>query len=242
MMPPSVADLHGNLGVIADASWPERWASFDQEQRDEYLSDVAQWGPLTIAQMEQLIQGFPPEPHAWMPTDTVLAEYAGMVDRLKSDIERGVLSRAPTVSEFAAWCDAMGVELPKPLVDALANGATPSPLPHPQSSQKIILPEWLPFSPIKEEPDAVAKKPRGRPKISKVMYDALVQEGQKIMMTAARNGKMLKLAEIAIQLQRTLYGEGMSKENIIRRLKGKLPIKQAQATVTGNMLAKSKKN
>lgn len=238
------ADPYGNWDVIADASWSKRWTSFDQKQRDEYMSNVALFRTLTIAQMEQLIQGFPPEPYAWMPTDTVLAESIGVVDRLKSDIDRGVLSPAPSVSEFAVWCDAMGVELPTPLVDALAKGVKPSPLPQPQSTKKIILPAWVPLSPIKDESVAPAKNLRGRPRISisTHTYDDLVREGSRILMAAARDGEKLTLAEIVIQLQRTFSESGMTKENIMRRIKGKLPVTQARATAMRNMLAKSKKN
>jgi hypothetical protein len=95
-------DPYGNLGVIPNASWSERWVVLSDRQRAIYYADVASWALLSITQMEQLIQGLPPQPSNWLPTNTSLVESLPSITRLHEDIERGVLSQAPTLSEFVA--------------------------------------------------------------------------------------------------------------------------------------------
>lgn len=225
------ADPYGNLGEVADASWTEKWMNFSLADRDKYLSSVAHWGPLGIAQMEHLIQGLLPSPNTWLAESTYMTEFEPMITRLRQDIERGVFPKAPTANEFAAWCDQMGVALPEPLVQELKNVAMAPPAQLvPQSTTKINIPAWVPNSLFGCKPTQPKMKPRGRPPITQANNRVLVQEGQQILMAAARESQKMTIQEVAKVLRGLPCGQGMSIANIERRIKGELPIDQARAT------------
>lgn len=224
-------DPYGNLGAVADASWAEKWMRFSLADRDRHLASVAHWGPLDLVQMEHLIQGLLPPFNTWLAESTCMTEFMPMITRLRQDIERRAFPQAPTPNEFAAWCDQMGVALPEPLVQGLQNLAMASPAqPVPQSTIAIIIPAWVPNSLFGCKPTRRKKKPRGRPSTGQANCGVLIQEGQRILMDAARAGQKMTIREVAKALQELPCGQDMSTENIERRIKGKLPIAQARAT------------
>ena len=204
---------------------------FSVAERDRHLASVAHWGPLDLAQMEHLIQGLLPPFNTWLTESTCMTEFKPMITRLRQDIERGVFSKAPTTNEFAAWCDHMGVVLPEPLVQELKDVAmAPHPQPAPQSTTAIVIPAWVPNSLFGCKPTRPKKISRGRPPTAQANYGVLIREGQRILMEAARTGQRMTLPEVARALQGIPCGQGLSTDNIERRLKGKLPIDQARAT------------
>lgn len=95
-------DPYGNRGETSDASWEARWLCWDDQARDAYLASVAGWGPLDFTQLVHLIQGLLPPTYEWLSMPTCMVEFAPMVARLRQDIERGVLAKAPMPNEFAA--------------------------------------------------------------------------------------------------------------------------------------------
>lgn len=224
-------DPYGNLGVIPNASWSDRWVLFSHSQRENYFADVASWALLSVAQMEQLVQGLPPQPSNWLPTNTSLVDSLPSVIRLHEDIERGVLSRAPTVPEFVAWCDARRVEVHESLLAGLQKKADASEDEiEPQSTVTIEVPIWAPLRIQGETGNAEEKKRRGRPRTTKIRYDALIAESRDYLIAAAEKGRKLTVNDVAQTIAKRPAGEGLSWSNIARRLKGKLPLDQAKAT------------
>jgi hypothetical protein len=65
----------------------------------------------------------------------------------------------------------------------------------------------------------------------------MLPEATEILLAAAERGEILSLAVVARQLMSVHNELGMSEENLVRRLKGKLPIKQAKATATKHQVA-----
>lgn len=230
------ADPFGNLDAISDASWEARWMRWDKPAQDAYLATIASWGPLNFAQMSCLIQGLLPPTYEWLPLPTCMAEFIPMVTRLQQDMDRGVLSKAPTPNEFAAWCDQMNLELPGALVHAIQaaelSAQTPKPIT-PQSTISIVVPSWAAML-VKGTATREARSPpkRGRPRASESTNDVLRKDGAVMLMEAARTGEIMTLTAIAEQLQSTPCGQGKSIDNIARRLKGQLPTAQARATAT----------
>lgn len=233
-------DPYGSLGAIADASWAERWMCWDRKAQDAYMADVATWGPLSLEQMEHLIQGLLPPTSGWLCLPTALAEFQPVIFRLRQDIERGAISKAPTPNEFAAWCDQMRVELPAPLVNAIRAAAKIAPVLTlaQQSTTSIVLPGWAAMlgSAVKQSKPRSPPR-RGRPPATEPTNAVLRKDGRRILMDAAHNGEVLTVREVAGQLQTTPAGQGKSVDNIERRLKGELPIPQAKATATKYKLA-----
>lgn len=224
-------DPYGNLGAVPDASWTEKWMRFSVAERDGHLASVAHWGPLDLVQMVHLIQGLLPPFNTWLAESTCMTEFMPMITRLRQDIERGVFPKAPTANEFAAWCDHMSVVLPDPLVEELKKVAMAPPAqPVPQSTTAIVIPAWVPNSLFGCKPIRPKKIPRGRPPTAQANYSVLIQEGQRMLMEAARTGQRMTLPEVARELQGIPCGQSMTTANIERRLKGKLPIAQARAT------------
>lgn len=104
----STPDIYGDLGCAPDAEWSERWICFSAREQDEYMASVAWWGPLSLAQMEYLIQGLLPPPKGWLTPPTYLDEFAPLIQRLRQDIQRGAFPKAATADELAGWCDLIG--------------------------------------------------------------------------------------------------------------------------------------
>jgi hypothetical protein len=230
------ADLYGNLGTIADASWDERWSRFSLEQLHTYLAGVASCGVLSMEQMEALIQGHAPPPSTWLPTNTCLVEHVPMVERLRTDVARGAVAKVQTPNEFAAWCDQMGVALPWAFVHELQRIGGPSPIAPstPQSTVVIKVPAWAPLK-IQATNTKAQKRRPGRPNSSEQKYEVLVRDGIRIMMEAARCGQVLGIREVAAALATTTCGLGLSAATIERRLKSKLPIEQARVTAAKSL-------
>ena len=230
-------DLYGDLGAIPDAAWTDRWMRWDRQAQDTYMADVATWGLLHLEQMEHLLQGLLPPSYSWLCPPTALVEFQPLIFRLRQDIDRGALPKAPTPNEFAAWCDLMRAELPAPFVQALLAAAKlpPPPVSAPQSPTSITLPGWAAMlgSPTKTSKPRSPPK-RGRPPATEPTNDVLCKDGKRILMAAARKGKVLTIIDVAKELQSTPCGSGKELGNLARRLKGKLPIDQARATATVN--------
>lgn len=238
------ADPYGNLGAISDASWAERWMCWDIDAQDDYFASVATWGPLYLEQMEHLIQGLLPPTSGWLCPPTALAEFQPMIIRLREDIDRGVISKAPTPNEFAAWCDQTGAELPAPFVQAIQAVAMlpPAPISAPQSTASIVLPGWASMLAVGVAPAKTISLPkRGRPPATESTNDVLCRDGTRILMDAASKGTVLRVIDVAKQLQATPCGLGKAADNIARRLKGNLPIAHARATATKNQMAGSQR-
>jgi len=234
------SDPYGDLGAIADASWSERWMCWDRQAQDAYLASVADWGPLHLEQMEHLIQGLLPPTYGWLCLPTVLSEFQPLIFRLRQDIDRGVMSKAPTPNEFAAWCDQMGVELPAPFVQALlaASSVPAAPTSALQSTASMVLPGWAAMlGGTSKQPKPRSLPKRGRPPTTEPTNDVLCKDGRRILMDAARRGEVMTLRDVAAQLQATPSGHGKQIDNIERRIKGALPIQQAKATATKHQLA-----
>lgn len=236
-------DLYGNLGAISDASWLARWSSWDKPAQDAYMASVAIWGPLHLEQMEHLIQGFLPPTHGWLCPPTILVEYQPLIYRLRQDIDRGALPKAPAPEEFAAWCDQNNLELPTPLVLALQAAAKePKVLLVPQSPIVTKLEPWV-AGLVKD--DAFTKTnntpKRGRPSVSQPTNTVLCNEGDRVLMDAARRGELLTLREVAKKLQAMTCGQGKKLANIERRLKGKLHIDSAKETASKHQVAEGQK-
>lgn len=237
------ADIHGDFGAISDASWTARWMSWSQPAQDKYMASVTSWGPLYLEQMEHLIQGLLPPTHAWLCPPTALAEFRPLIVRLRQDIDRGVLPKAPTPSEFAAWCDQMSVELPLPFVQALQVAAkVPKTLLAPQSPVTVKLEPWV-FALVSDEPaiQNQSRPKRGRPPVSAPTNKVLCDEGTRVLIDAARQGVVLTIPKVAHILSSLPCGQGKQLANIERRLKGKLPLDSAKETATKHQVAGSQK-
>lgn len=233
-------DPYGNLGAVPIASWEGRWMSWAKLNQDAYLANVAHWGPLDITQMAHLIQGLLPPTYEWLSAATCLEEVLPLVNRLKQDIERGLIAGAPTPVEFAAWCDLRNVSLPAPFVSEIQKVAAVPPVTHvPQQSQaKILGPAWLPVTSGKPRASPSPKPPkRGRPVTTAATLNSTIPEAVEILMAAAERGEILSVAVVARQLLSKHNELGMTEENLVRRLKGRLPIKQARATATKHQAA-----
>lgn len=232
----SEPDINGNLGAIPDASWTERWACFTPQQMDDYVRTVAHWGPLSMAQMEYLIQGLPPPPKNWMTPPTCMVEFEPLVARLREDIQRGALPKAAMANELAGWCDHMGADLPVPLVEELRK-PTPCGVMHAavaQSTTPICLPAWLPLPVTPTKARGTKTAARGRPQKDPSRVRSLIETSVDVLMSAARKGQRMTLPKVAEAVQKLPCAQGMTVSNITRRLKGKLPIDQANATAAKN--------
>lgn len=232
----SQPDIYGNLGVIPDASWTERWVCFTQRQRDDYMRTVACWGLLGVVQMEYLIQGLPPPPKGWMTPPTCMVEFEHLVARLRQDIQRGAFPKAATVNELASWCDQMGADLPAPLVEELRE-PTLGGVMHAavaQSTTPICLPAWCPLSTTATTTQGKKTAARGRPQKDPSRVRSLIEASKDVLMSAAREGQTMTLLEVAEAVRKLPCGEGMTVPSITRRLKGQLPVEQAKATATKN--------
>ncbi len=230
-------DPYGNLGAIAVASWDSRWMSWSAIDKEAHLASVAHWGPLDFSQMASLIQGLLPPTYEWISPPTCLVEFAPLVNRLKQDIQRGVLANAPTPDEFAAWCGFRHVSLPEAFVREIKAMAALPPIVHfpQQSTVKIIGPAWLPVpdattGPVSPPPRRPPK--RGRPATTASTFATVLQDAKEILMAAADSGEKLTIPKVAKQILETRKDLGMTFENLKRRLKGKLPLQQAKATAT----------
>lgn len=229
-----VTDIYGNLGVIPDASWTERWVCFSQRQRDDYMRTVAYWGLLGMVQMEHLIQGLLPPPKNWITLPTCMVEFEPLVARLRQDIQRGAFPKAATANELAGWCDHMNAELPAPLVEELRKPTSCGVMhaAEAQSTTPICVPAWAPL-PMTPTIAQVTKTPaRGRPQKDPGRVEALIETSVDVLMSAARKGQALTLPEVAEAVRKLPCGQGMTVDNITRRLKGQLPVDQAKATAT----------
>jgi hypothetical protein len=224
-------DAYGDKGEIPDASWTARWMRWNHSQQDEYMAAMAQAPLLGARQMGEIIQGLLPTPSTWITPMTRLSGDAPVLDRLSQDIARGAFPKAATPDEFAAWCDQYGVQLPvafvRGLADAAAAGSTPTVCP--QSPITIAPPKWLPL-PIQGQKAAAVKPAKGRPRSAAHNYERVIVAGGTILMGAARAGRNLTIEAVATSIAGTPDGCGMTEKNILRRLKGKLPVDQARAT------------
>ncbi|MCF8210134.1 MAG: hypothetical protein K9K38_12130 [Rhodoferax sp.] len=229
------SDPYGSLGAISIASWEARWMSWANFDQDAYLASVAHWGPLDITQMVHLIQGLLPPTYEWLSMPTCLAEFSPLVDRLKQDIQRGIIASAPTPDEFAAWCDLRNVSLPAPFVNEIHAMAASPPVVHvpQQSTTKIIGPAWLPV-PASKAANSHSRSPpkRGRPCTTAPTLDPILQEAKSRLIAAAERGEIKTIPDLVREIMGAHKDLGMTSGNLTRRLKGKLPIKQARATAT----------
>lgn len=228
-------DPYGSLGAISIASWEAQWMSWANFDQNAYLANVAHWGPLDITQMVHLIQGLLPPTYEWLSMPTCLAEFSPLVDRLKQDIQRGLLASAPTPDEFAAWCDLRKVSLPAPFVSEIQAMAALPPVVHvpQQSTLKIIGPSWLPICTASAAPSHSRSPPkRGRPATTAPTFDPILQEAKYLLMAAAERGERMTIPVVVRHIKETHKDLGLTTENLTRRFKGKLPIKQARATAT----------
>jgi len=228
-------DPYGNLGAISIASWEARWMSWMTFDQDAYLANVAHWGPLDITQMVHLIQGRLPPTYEWLSMPTCLAEFSPLVARLKQDIQRGLLANAPTPDEFAAWCDLRNVSLPAAFVSEIQAMAALPPVTHvpKQATSTIIGPSWLPvLTSVAATAHSRCPPKRGRPATTAPTFGPILQEAKDRLIAAAERGEIMTIPDLIRQIMGAHRDLGMSRENLKRRLKGKLPIKQARATAT----------
>lgn len=228
-------DPYGSLGAISIASWEARWMSWENFDQDAYLASVAHWGPLDITQMVHLIQGLLPPTYEWLSMPTCLSDFSPLVDRLKQDIQRGLIPSAPTPDEFAAWCDLRNVSLPAPFVDEIQAMAAVPPVTHvpQQSATKIIGPSWLPICASSAATSRSRSPPkRGRPSTTAPTLDPILQEAKARLIAAAERGVIMTIPDLVREIMGAHKDLGMSTGNLTRRFKGKLPIKQARATAT----------
>lgn len=223
-------DPYGHQGAIADAQWTARWMQWNSQERDAHFAGVVHWGVLDIDQCEQLLQGLPPRPHGWLPATSYLAASRSSIARLRTDVARGAIPPNPTAAELASWCDQMHVSLPAPLVDALENPAAAPGATAAQSPVRMALPAWASPAAFFGATSAPKKPARGRPKGSSASYGAVIREGSELLLKAARDGRELTLPQVAKQLTSMPVAVGMNEGNILRRLKGRLPVAQAKET------------
>ena len=237
---PRDPDPYGRLGTIPEALWSTKWGGWSHKRQDEYFASVATWGPLSIEQCCLLLQGQPPMPAGWDELVSCLGEYESLVGRFKADVKRGALAPNPTADELAAWCDCMHAQLPVALVHALREqsaGVLP-PTMAPQSSQPIVLSNWIPLNLGATKNSTPSTPARGRPSTAKPTYDAMVREGKKVLMARAEQGVDMTLSEIAAHIIGHGLAPGMQKSSIVSRLKSKLPFEKAQMTAA---MAKSRR-
>lgn len=219
----------GDMGAVPDPQWSERWRRWTPERVEEYLASAARWPHLSYEQAAYLIQGLPPPPPGYLPTMTCLAGVDSSCARLNQDIARGAMPRAMTPQELAAWCVNQHVDLPEAFVAGLIVSEHESrqsqSLP-PTIIDSIVVPPWAP-PPMPQDSVHLRARPRGRPVTRLGDYEAIVAEGRSLLMEAASGGRRLRAKEVAARLAMLPAGAGMTKENIERRLKGKLPLKAA---------------
>ncbi len=224
-------DTRGNCGAEADRSWTEVWSQWQPERLQEYIASAATFGPLSVAQAAAIVQGLPPPPPGWPEPDTVLEEFASIVERLRDDVERGQMSSTPMPEELAAWCDARRHGLPSPFVDELAAQSSRVAAPPggaPQSTQVIKLPAWVPLSNVAIAP-VPTKRKAGRPKTAEANHEALAAAATKRLMDLAAQGVSVSLEALARDFVGTPFAGGNGHATILRRLKGALPVQAAKA-------------
>jgi hypothetical protein len=127
------------------------------------------------------------------------------------------------------------VPLPAPFVSEIQAMAAIPPVTHvpQQSTTQIIGPSWLPVRTSKATQSHSRSPPkRGRPATAAPTFDPILQDATARLIAAAERGEIITIPELVRQIKDTHKDLGMTTENLTRRLKGKLPIKQARATAT----------
>lgn len=235
---PATPDPYGSKGVVPAASWTSSWAFMESEQLSACFERAADCPALTINQMEQLIQGLPPEDNAW-PHPVAALECASLAIReLRFAFASGVLVHPISPAQFTDWCDSVGWDLPELLVDRVRNPpsvAMPAECPAPAPS---VGPAWAPLGAYAVKADT--KKPkrrRGRPVTNFGQIGALVAAGNEVLRQAADAGKPMTREDVAKALFGTHAAGRKSTATIRRLLSGKLHLEHANATAA-QVLAK----
>lgn len=240
-----ITEDRGDCGVILEHSFLNCFIARLQDDPtglDAYFAEVAYWGPLTFEQMVVLLQHLPPPPKGWSmystwtPDSPCLAEHAAVVDRFLADVERGAFPKAATADELAAWCDKVGASLPEPLVAALRDKADAAAgnTSVKQSTIDIEIPTWAPLAKPAAQEETSKRRQRGRPQKMPEGGLQLINAAERVLLDAASQGKHLTLDEVARAVKRMPIASGMTEDNIVRRLKGKLPIKTARQVAAAN--------
>ena len=200
----------GDLDAVPDPSWNSQWACWAPWDIESYIAASAAVTVLTLDQAATLLQGLPPAFNGWPITKTVLAEFEGIVQRLRDDAGRGIISNAPTPEELAAWCDARRHPLPGCFFEALRKAAASNvPGPLKQSVKTIALPPWAAPLALAAAPPPPATRAVGRPRTAQPTHDALVKAADQLLMERAAAGVVTTLPEIAKLLACTPLSAGM---------------------------------
>ena len=233
------SDPYGSMGAPLVVTWEFRWMNWSLEDQEKYLTDVAHWGLLDVTQMAHLIQGFLPPTYEWLCFPACLLSFLPIVNRLKYDIEHGLQASALTPEEFVSWCDYRNVSLPEAFVREIKVIAASKLVAHEptepsestQFTESIIVPAWAPIQTGNvTKPQECSPPKRGRPKTKETIHAAIIQEAKDMLMSSAGRGLYLPIPVIVKQLLAIHKTQGLTKDSLHRRLKGKLPIKQAKTT------------
>lgn len=236
-------DRDGSRGVLAAPSWSAAWSRMPSEKRGEWFEHVAQWPRLSFNQMEQLIQGLPPEPYAWSHPGTYMLEYEPHIRRLCYDIARGSFPTTATPKEFVEWCASCAADLPQEFQDAVAASvnAAAAVTSSCGSTESSLGPSWAPLPVASETQDVSSyKKARGRPRVIVGRDEALAQAANEVLMKRANEGSLMTAKDVASAMQGTALAGGMSAASIERRLRGKLVLDQARQVCAGSRAAGKK--
>lgn len=225
------ADRDGSRGVLADPSWSAVWTQMPLEKRGEWFEDAAKWPRLSFNQMEQLIQGLPPEQFAWTHPGTYMLEFEQHIQRLSYDISRRSFPPRATPQEFVEWCIRCGADLPQEFQDAVAAAVNASAAVTSSCglAASSLGPSWAPL-PVASATQAVSshKKGRGRPRVILGRDEALAKAANEVLMKRAREGSLMTAKDVASTMQGTALAGGMSVASVERRLRGKLVLDQAR--------------
>lgn len=219
----------GDLGAVPDPSWEEHWITWRPEAVQSRIAEAAGFGILSPVQVDAIIQHLPPPDRGADPTHTAIAEYQAAVHRFRKDAERGLISTTPTPQELAAWANAMGEALPDAFLLSLEAQAVKVGAPRVGTGpggEVVTLPPWVPIL-VGKADSLQAKRKVGRPTTLDAALPALIEAARALLNAGAEQGRVVRLIDIAKQLQGRPVAGGRSASTIKRLLNGKLDVAKA---------------
>lgn len=225
----SEIDPDGAMGVIAAPTWSARWSGLNLNDLEACFKNAAECAALSLNQMEQLLQGLPPERSTWPHLRTCLSGCKVAIRDLRFDLANETLPRPVSPSQFLAWCADRQHELPDPFIERLMELESIS-VSH-QGAPKNVMTASI-WGQLVASVPAATPKPRkavsGRPKTAALRDKQLVAAGNQILMASAEKGIVMTRDAVAAELERSGVAGGIALDTIKRVLSGQLYLEQAR--------------
>lgn len=219
-------ELYGSDGAVPSPSWSSRWSGLEIQDLEGCFEVAAESAALSLNQMEQLLQGLPPEVSCWPHTRSYLSANRAAIRELRFALASGVLVHPVSPSQFVAWCEAHPHELPDLFVDrvrAMGVAAVVQPISNPLGAL------WGQLVASKPTTTSGYSKPvQGRPKTAEVRDAKLIKAATEMLLAAATAGVAMTRNEVAVALEGTSLAGGIAIDTIKRVLAKRLPLQYAK--------------